>query len=230
MSFGQFSFSPRTITKKRLKSAGVRFSIAGALLALALGSVAFAPVTGVEARNAGTAPYGGVYAPSTSFLTLPFYPTETMNILSGWYYSGSGGSHGGIDFINGTVNQSRWSTFPIIASADGYACGNCTSRQGNAVWIKHNVGGQIYYTYYGHLASFAPDIPLGSQSRTVWVKRGQIIGWAGSTGVGSALHLHFALYNAASQPLDPYSIGKLRQYYPKPDQERNIGWFIKPQE
>ena len=106
--------------------------------------------------------------------------------------------------------------------------GNCTSRQGNAVWIKHDVNGATYYTYYGHLASITKGIPIGTQSRTVPVKRGQLIGIAGDTGASGILHLHFGLYNAASQPLDPYSIGKLREYYPQPnDATPGIGWFIK---
>lgn len=162
-----------------------------------------------------------------SFLTLPFTPTARMSILSGWYYSG-GGFHGGIDYVNGSVNNnSSWRTFPIIAAADGEACGNCSSRQGNAVWIKHSVNGRTYYSYYGHLASISAGIPLGSQSRTVWVKRGQVIGMAGDTGVGvGILHLHFALYNANSTPVDPYSIGKLREYYPKPSVAPSTGWFL----
>lgn len=164
------------------------------------------------------------------FLSLPFTPNANMSILSGWYYSSSGGFHGGIDYIKGNVNSlSTWATFPVIASADGEACGNCSGRQGNAVWVKHNVGGATYYTYYGHLASIASGIPIGSQSRTVKVKRGQLLGMAGDTGAGHGiLHLHFALYNASSQPLDPYSIGKLRQYYPTPRSgQPGLGWFIK---
>jgi len=164
------------------------------------------------------------------FLTLPFVPNGGMSILSGWYYSSSGGFHGGIDYIKGSVNNlSTWSTFQVVASADGEACGNCSGRQGNAVWVKHNIGGKTYYTYYGHLASIAQGIPIGSQSRTVKVKRGQLLGMAGDTGAGrGVLHLHFALYNSSSQPLDPYSIGKLRQYYPAPTSAQpGVGWFLR---
>jgi murein DD-endopeptidase MepM/ murein hydrolase activator NlpD len=166
----------------------------------------------------------------TPFLTLPFVPNGGMSILSGWYYSSSGGFHGGIDYINGNVNNLRtWSTFQVVASADGEACGNCSGRQGNAVWVKHNIGGKTYYTYYGHMASIAQGIPIGSQSRTVKVKRGQLLGMAGDTGAGrGVLHLHFALYNSSSQPLDPYSIGKLRQYYPAPTSAQpGVGWFLR---
>lgn len=161
------------------------------------------------------------------FLTLPFEATGRMEILSGWYYNG-GGFHGGIDFINGDYGDlSSWRTFPIIAAADGEACANCCSRQGNAVFIKHNVDGVTYYTYYGHMASISKDIPQGSQSNTVYVKRGQFLGMAGDTGARGVLHLHFGLMNANSQVIDPYSIGKLRGAYPQPtDNSPGIGWFL----
>jgi murein DD-endopeptidase MepM/ murein hydrolase activator NlpD len=189
-----------------------------ALLAMTISLFAIAPSS---TANAATA------VKPTPFLTLPFVPNGRMEVLSGWYYNG-GGFHGGIDFINGSYdNLSSWRTFAVIAAADGEACGNCTSRQGNAVWIKHDVDGATYYTYYGHLASISSDIPLGSQSRTVYVKRGQFLGWAGDTGARGILHLHFQLDNANSRPLDPYNIGKLRWAYPTPDDiTPGIGWFL----
>jgi murein DD-endopeptidase MepM/ murein hydrolase activator NlpD len=194
---------------------------AAALLAITVSLVAIVP--GHTADAATVKP--------TPFLTLPFQPNGNMEVLSGWYYNG-GGFHGGIDFINGSYsNMSSWHTFAVIAAADGEACGNCTSRQGNAVWIKHNIDGATYYTYYGHLASISGDIPLGSQSRTVQVKRGQFLGWAGDTGARGILHLHFQLDNANSRPLDPYNIGKLRGAYPTPnDITPGTGWFLSDQD
>ena len=205
----------------------VRSLLAGSLIALAVGASALVPA--VPAAEAASTNRAARQVTPMPFLTLPFPPSETMRVLSGWYYSGRGGFHGGIDYIKGSLNGVRgWQTFPIIASADGEACGNCTSRQGNAVWVKHNINGATYYTYYGHLASIAKGIPLGSQSRNVPVKRGQVIGMAGDTGSSGLLHLHFALYNSASQPIDPYSIGKLREAYPQPlDSTPGLGWFLK---
>jgi murein DD-endopeptidase MepM/ murein hydrolase activator NlpD len=203
-----------------------RSFVAGAALALAVAVSSLAAGPGQTAHAArGAAP---VRQAAAQFLALPFVPNSRMSVLSGWYYSGGGGFHGGIDYINGGVDSiGGWRTFPVIASADGEACGNCTSRQGNAVWVKHNINGATYYTYYGHLASIAKGIPLGTQSNTVWVKRGQVIGMAGDTGARGVLHLHYALYNAASQPIDPYSIGKLRQFYPRPGGQPGMGWFVK---
>lgn len=199
-----------------LATAAAAFALAAAVFSPAATHTAEARTTSAPVRQA-----------SSQFLTLPFAGGSNMNVLSGWYYSGGGGFHGGIDYVNGSVNSSGWRTFAVIASADGEACGNCSSRQGNAVWVKHEINGQTFYTYYGHLASISPNIPRGSQSNTVYVKRGQFLGWAGDTGASGALHLHFALYNANSTPMDPYSIGKLRESYPKPtDNTPGIGWFI----
>ena len=178
--------------------------------------------------SANQAGASAAYSVRTPFLTLPFQSTSRMQILSGWYYNG-GGFHGGIDFINGNyTNVSGWRTFPVFAAADGEACGNCSSRQGNAVFIKHNVDGITYYTYYGHLASISTSIPRGSQSHTVHVVRGQFLGMAGDTGASGLVHLHFALMNAYSTPIDPFSIDKLRGAYPAPTQGQypGIGWFL----
>src|SRR4051812_8573353 len=114
------------------------------LLAMTISLFAISP--------AGTASASPTRQSATPFLTLPFEPNGNMEVLSGWYYNG-GGYHGGIDFINGNYNGlGSWRTFPVIAAADGEACGNCSSRQGNAVFVQHHVGGVTYYTYYGHLA------------------------------------------------------------------------------
>jgi len=205
-----------------------RFIATRAFVAMVIAVSLFSPLA-LSAAHASSTARPAQRIAATPFLSLPFVPNSRMSILSGWYYSGGGGFHGGIDYINGGVNDfGGWRTFPVIASADGEACGNCTSRQGNAVWIKHNIDGVTYYTYYGHLASIAEGIPLGSQSRLVSVKRGQVIGMAGSTGASGILHLHYGLYSASSQPIDPYSIGKLREYYPRQSTGNpGMGWFVK---
>ncbi len=220
-SFSAFSGVQSLATSRRARALFATVAAAAAVIA----SVVVPTSQPAEAHTT----YAPVRQASYQFLTLPFNGNSDMSILSGWYYSSSGGFHGGIDYVNGNVNNvNSWDTFPVIASADGMACGNCSSRQGNAVWIKHEVNGSTYYSYYGHLASISANIPRGSQSNTVYVKRGQYLGMAGDTGAGRGiLHLHFALYNANSTPVDPYSIGKLRQYYPQPtDNTPGIGWFL----
>ncbi|HEX8228681.1 MAG TPA: M23 family metallopeptidase, partial [Chloroflexia bacterium] len=165
------------------------------------------------AANAN-APVARVYAPSRQtggvrFLTLPFNDPGIL-VNQGWVYSW-GSQHYGLDYVLGGPEISKLQKFDVVASADGYACGNCTSRQGNAVWIKHDVDGQTYYTYYGHLDSIESDIPVGNQRNTLFVKRGQKIGVAGSTGA-TTIHLHFQV-NRPSGPVDPYDLWSTSEPY-----------------
>jgi murein DD-endopeptidase MepM/ murein hydrolase activator NlpD len=167
----------------------------------------------VMAANAN-APVARVYAPSRQtggvrFLTLPFNDPGIL-VNQGWVYSW-GSQHYGLDYVLGGPEISKLQKFDVVASADGYACGNCTSRQGNAVWIKHDVDGQTYYTYYGHLDSIESDIPVGNQRNTLFVKRGQKIGVAGSTGA-TTIHLHFQV-NRPSGPVDPYDLWSTSEPY-----------------
>jgi murein DD-endopeptidase MepM/ murein hydrolase activator NlpD len=70
----------------------------------------------------------------------------------------------------------------VVATANGYVL--MAERQralGKLIVIDHNFG---YTTRYGHLASFA--VKEGDT-----VKRGQVIGYVGSTGSSTAPHLHY---------------------------------------
>lgn len=172
-----------------------------------------------QGRQADLAP-GGAAAASVAapmlqaagvrFLTLPFSDPRII-VSQGWIYDW-GSQHSGTDYMLGDRNSTNWQPFNVYAAADGYACGNCTTRQGNAVWIKHIVGGQTIYTYYGHLDTIDPAIPVGSQQNTVLVQRGQKIGVSGKTGA-DVIHLHFGVYSASSQPMDPYDLWTTRELY-----------------
>lgn len=173
------------------------------------------------------------------FLTLPFSPDPQMALLSGWYYDG-GGLHSGVDYYRyhdpGTTDRTNdFSRFPVLAAADGYACGDrddaetraltqtqkmgrCVQGYGHRVFIRHQVQGKTYYTYYGHLDTIADGIPLGDRSNTVFVKRGQFLGFAGNTGTGgTGIHLHFGLMSLEDGWVDPYDIHLKHHYYPDPN-------------
>ena len=84
--------------------------------------------------------------------------------------------HAGMDF------SARTGT-PIYATGDGVvsAADNKMSGYGNRVLINHGFG---YQTLYGHMSKFA--VKAGKH-----VKRGDIIGYVGSTGRSEAPHLHY---------------------------------------
>lgn len=64
---------------------------------------------------------------------------------------------------------------------------------GNCIKIKHDNG---MYTLYAHLANIY--VGLGQ-----YVKQGQDIGYMGNTGNSSAAHLHFEVFNANNQRINP---------------------------
>ena len=64
---------------------------------------------------------------------------------------------------------------------------------GNCVKIRHDNG---YYTLYAHLA----DVRVGLGQ---YVKQGQDLGYMGNTGNSTACHLHFEVFNANNQRINP---------------------------
>jgi murein DD-endopeptidase MepM/ murein hydrolase activator NlpD len=89
---------------------------------------------------------------------------------------------------------------PLYASASGTV--EWASPQGgfgNQVMIDHGlVNGNVLFTSYNHLSSFA--VSAGQQ-----VSRGQVIGYSGTTGSSTACHLHFEVY-LNGPTVDPISI------------------------
>ncbi len=98
-------------------------------------------------------------------------------------------AHKGIDYKakNGT---------PVRASADGFVSRmEFAGNYGNVIFLKHN---QKYTTVYAHLSKFSPQLSPKNP-----VKRGEIIGYVGKTGLATAAHLHFEIrvYNTPRDPL-----------------------------
>lgn len=156
------------------------------------------------------------------FLSLPFPPDPQMEVFQGWKYTHNRHPQCGIDFGKRS-EQGALVGFPVLASADGEACGDhdggggCVSGFGDRVLIRHTVEGQIYYTYYGHLASISPNIPMGSRSTTVRVRRGEVIGYAGDTGTwGGSIHLHYGIAAPSFGWYDPYDLWTTAEVYPDP--------------
>lgn len=92
-------------------------------------------------------------------------------------FTGEPGYHQGID-ISTEKGQ------PVYATADGMVEGaSYTGDYGNLIVLKHGFG---LTTRYGHLSSFAAT---PGQS----VKRGDVIGYVGSTGRSTGSHLHYEI-------------------------------------
>ncbi len=88
--------------------------------------------------------------------------------------------HLGIDYAaaEGTPIHSIGNGYVLFAGRDhGY---------GNSVVIRYS---RKYKTLYGHMEKFAKGLHSGE-----FVKRGQIIGYIGSTGWSTGPHLHFEMY------------------------------------
>jgi murein DD-endopeptidase MepM/ murein hydrolase activator NlpD len=87
--------------------------------------------------------------------------------------------HAGLDFAapQGT---------PIYATADGtvVTSGNTNNGYGNHVVINHGYG---YETLYGHMVKVK-----ARQGEAV--KRGEVIGWVGSTGKSTGPHCHYEVH------------------------------------
>ncbi|MDW7691995.1 M23 family metallopeptidase [Flammeovirgaceae bacterium SG7u.111] len=83
---------------------------------------------------------------------------------------------------------------PIYATGDGVVTKVATVRRGYGkhIEITHGYG---YKTRYGHMSGF--NVVKGQQ-----VKRGQVIGFVGSTGLSSGPHLHYEVHYQ-NRPVNP---------------------------
>ncbi|MBI2730677.1 MAG: M23 family metallopeptidase [Sphingobacteriales bacterium] len=95
--------------------------------------------------------------------------------------------HAGLDF---TAPQGT----PIYATADGRVetAGYSEGGYGNHVVINHGFG---YETLYGHMVRVKARAGQ-------FVKRGEVIGWVGSTGKSTGPHCHYEVHKGGN-PIDP---------------------------
>jgi len=79
---------------------------------------------------------------------------------------------------------------PVLAVADGHVEKLFDSKQGGLTIYQFEPGGKYAY-YYAHLERYAPGLAERQQ-----VRRGEVIGYVGSTGNAdpAAPHLHFAIF------------------------------------
>lgn len=130
--------------------------------------------------------------------------TPSLWPIKGWITSGFGkraspltgepGRHMGVDIAN-EINT------PIRATADGLVTyAGWQSGYGRVVVIEHGYG---YSTRYGHCSRV--DVKVGDE-----IKRGQILGYVGSTGRSTGSHVHYEV-RIHGMPVDP------EKYLPQQD-------------
>jgi murein DD-endopeptidase MepM/ murein hydrolase activator NlpD len=113
--------------------------------------------------------------------------TPSIWPVTGWLSSSFGNRQdpfsGGRDFHPGLDISADYGR-PVVATADGtVASASREGAYGNLVVIDHGFG---LSTRYGHLSRFA--ISAGQN-----VRRGQVIGFVGSTGRSTSSHLHYEI-------------------------------------
>ena len=97
----------------------------------------------------------------------------------------------------------------VVAAADGKVVKLFTSKQGGLTLYQFDPGERIAY-YYAHLDRYAPGLAEGKL-----LKRGELVGYVGSTGNANpdAPHLHFAIFELGPEkrwwegrPINPYPL------------------------
>ena len=139
-----------------------------------------APETPIDAERS----LGGPLTQAPSALLVPVSGVEAAQ-LDDSFADGRGGTrvHEAIDIMAPTGT-------PVLAAADGRVVKLFTSKPGGLTVYQFDPGETIAY-YYAHLDRYAENLAEGQE-----VKRGDLIGYVGSTGnaAPAAPHLHFAVF------------------------------------
>ncbi|MCU1808150.1 peptidoglycan DD-metalloendopeptidase family protein [Cytobacillus firmus] len=119
--------------------------------------------------------------------TPPLKPGSFMRPAIGPVSSPFGARWGTVHYGTDIASGGK-SKVPIVASADGTVSRSYfSSSYGNVVFIKHNINGQAYETIYAHMTNRA--VSQGAK-----VKQGQFLGYMGTTGNSTGVHLHFEVH------------------------------------
>ncbi|MCT2536962.1 peptidoglycan DD-metalloendopeptidase family protein [Aquibacillus koreensis] len=124
--------------------------------------------------------------------TPTYWPADTERITSEFGnrldpFTRNQAIHTGIDLAGPYRTE-------IYAAGDGQVTlANRDGGYGNSVKIKHGTGLE---TRYGHMAEIV--VEKGDQ-----VKKGEIIGYMGSTGRSTGVHLHYEIIENG-EPIDPF--------------------------
>lgn len=131
-------------------------------------------------------------------LLIPVPGTDAKDLHSQFYDPRGGQGHEAIDII-----APRGA--PVVATDDGTIVKLFLSKPGGITIYQFDPT-ETYAYYYAHLDRYADGLAEGDI-----VRRGQVIGYVGSTGNAATPHLHFAIFRLGpekqwwkGEALDPY--------------------------
>jgi len=84
---------------------------------------------------------------------------------------------------------------PLLAVQPGTVQFHADPLGGTTIFLVRDDGS---FWYYAHLSFYAHNLRSGAS-----VERGQVIGFCGATGDATISHLHFALFDATGNAIDP---------------------------
>ena len=140
-------------------------------------------------------------AEESARLTIPVAGVREEELKDSWGAARSGGrAHKGVDIFAPAGT-------PVLAAAEAVLVrADTTGAGGNALYLRGMDGRTVYY--YAHLQRFRAGLRPGDL-----VRRGEVIGFVGSTGnVSGSPHLHFGVSVVA----DPNRVGRGRDLNPYP--------------
>ena len=85
---------------------------------------------------------------------------------------------------------------PIYAPEDGVFSGNDTAKGGVQAFVSGASGNRYGFSHLSKRVAM-PGMP---------VKKGQLIGYTGNTGIGTGAHLHFTVTDRAGRKVNPESV------------------------
>ncbi|MDY5584654.1 MAG: M23 family metallopeptidase, partial [Arcanobacterium sp.] len=137
--------------------------------------------------NSGANSLLGSFAEDSSDIFMPM-PEGTFRYTSSYGYRSN--PFGGGGQLHTGVDMAAPAGTPYYAIADGVVVvnGAKSGRFGNDVVIKHEINGEVFYSWYIH--SYADGIFVEEGQE---VKAGEHIGNVGSSGYSTGPHLHFEI-------------------------------------
>lgn len=135
-------------------------------------------------------------------LAIPVLGVQAAQLADSYSQSRGSGPHEALDIMaaRGT---------PVLAVDDGPVAKLFLSKPGGITLYQFDPSGTFAY-YYAHLDGYAPGVAEGSLLR-----KGQVIGYVGSTGNASPLapHLHFSIFRLGPErqwwrgtPVNPFKV------------------------